>query len=149
MEYLLDTDMCVFYLRGKFEINRKVEEVEIDNCYISEITIVELMYGARNSDNYKKHIKSVERIKRLFGVIPIEEAFDDFAKEKVRLRREGILIPDFDLLIGATSLSKKLTMVTNNEKHLSRLKGIDIENWTKRKFNKYIVTVQHGIVLVN
>jgi len=48
------------------------------------------------------------KIKRLFEVILIEEAFDDFAKEKVRLRREGILIPDFDLLIGATSLSREL-----------------------------------------
>lgn len=138
MEYLLDTDICVFYLRGKFEINRKVEEVEIDNCYISEITIAELMYGARNSDDYEKHVKSVDKIKRLFGVLPIEEAFDDFAKEKVRLRREGILIPDFDLLIGATSLSRKMTMVTNNEKHLNRLKGINLENWTKQEFNKHI-----------
>ncbi len=28
-------------------------------------------------------------------------------------------------------------MVTNNESHLSRISGIEIENWTKKEFNEY------------
>jgi tRNA(fMet)-specific endonuclease VapC len=138
MKYLLDTNICIFYLRGKFEINKKIEEVEIQNCYISEITIAELIYGAKNSANYQKHIKEIDKIKQLFEVIPIKEVFEYFAEEKVRLKKKGIMIPDFDLLIGTTSLSRNLKMVTNNEKHLTRIKGIKIENWTKQEFNTHI-----------
>jgi tRNA(fMet)-specific endonuclease VapC len=107
--------------------------VGLKNCYISEITIAELKYGAENSDNYQKHIQEVEKIERIFAIVPIYGAFDQYAKEKVRLRKEGTLIPDFDLLIGVTSVTDGLVMVTNNEKHLKRISSIQLENWTKAK----------------
>jgi len=138
MEYLLDTDICAFLLKGKYEINKRIKEADIENCYISEITVLELMYGAWKSDDFEKHIKEVDKMQQLFKVIPIEDAFEDFAREKVRLRKAGILIPDFDLLIGATALTKNMKMVTNNEKHLNRINGIEIENWTKSEFNKFL-----------
>ena len=40
--YLLDTNICVFYLRGKFNLAQKIKEVGAENCFISEITLVEL-----------------------------------------------------------------------------------------------------------
>lgn len=42
------------------------------------------------------------------------------------------MIPDFDLLIGATAVQQNMKMVTNNTKHLSKIQGIDIKDWTKR-----------------
>lgn len=71
----------------------------ISNCYVSEITIAELMYGAHFSSQYEKHIKEVDRIEELFTVVPIYSTFDLFAKEKARLKKAGQLIPDFDLLM--------------------------------------------------
>ena len=53
-KYLLDTNICVFFMRGKFEMNRKIGLVGINNCYLSEITVAELYFGAENSDNPKK-----------------------------------------------------------------------------------------------
>lgn len=138
MEYLIDTDICVFYLRGQFNLNRLIENVGIENCFISEITILELEYGAILSGNYHKHFKDIDKIKNLFQIIPINEIYSDFAQEKVRLKESGKLIPDFDILIGVSSISRNMKMVTNNEKHLDRLNGIDILNWTKPEYNKFI-----------
>jgi len=138
MGYLLDTDICLFYLKGEYNLNQKIKDIGVGNCCISEITVLELIYGARKSENYEKHIRDVDKIRELFEVIPIEEAYEEFAKEKVRLKKTGTLIPDFDLLIGATSLSRNMKMITNNERHLSRLENIEIENWTMPEFNKYI-----------
>lgn len=129
MKYLLDTDICIFFLKNKFKIKEKIIDVGIENCFISEITIAELKYGAVKSNNYEKHIKEVEKIEELFIVIPIYESFNHFAKEKVQLQKQGALIPDFDLLIGSTAIHNQLVMVTNNEKHLNRIAGIQIENW--------------------
>lgn len=70
-------------------------------------------------------------MEELFTVLPIYDSLDLFAKEKVRLQRQGNLIPDFDLLIGAITISNNLTLVTNNEKHFRRIEGIRLENWSK------------------
>lgn len=131
MKYLLDTDICIFFLQGKYSLLNKIQTVGIQNCCVSEITILELKFGAANSHNSKKHTKEVDQVESLFSVIPIYDSFDFFAKEKARMRKEGILIPDFDLLIGSTAITNDLLMVTNNERHLKRIEGIQIENWTK------------------
>ena len=55
---------------------------------------------------------------------------DIYAKEKARLRKHGMLIDDFDILIGSTAIANDMTMVTNNVAHLSRLNNIIIEDWT-------------------
>lgn len=39
-------------------------------------------------------------------------------------------IEDFDLLIGATAVTNDLTLVTNNVKHMNRINGIRLEDWT-------------------
>lgn len=45
-KYLLDTNICIFLLRGKYEVDKKINAVGLDNYYISEITVAELKYGA-------------------------------------------------------------------------------------------------------
>lgn len=40
---------------------------------------------------------------------------------------------EFDLLIGATAIENKLTLVTDNLKDFEHLDGLKIENWFKRK----------------
>lgn len=105
--------------------------VGIENCYISEITVAELKYGAEKSKHKSKHSKEVDQMEEFFTVIPIYNSLDAFAKEKVRLQKTGNLIPGFDLLIGTTSTVNNMTLVSNNEKHLNRIKGIRIENWNK------------------
>jgi len=131
MTYLLDTDICIFYLQGKYNLNKKILDVGIDNCCLSEITIGELKYGVAKSQNALKHEREVEMMESYFTILPIYSALDIFAKEKVRLQKSGNLIPDFDLLIGATAIHNKLILVSNNEKHLARINEIKLENWTK------------------
>jgi tRNA(fMet)-specific endonuclease VapC len=63
--------------------------------------------------------------------LPIFGALDLYAQEKSRLRKAGIRIDDFDLLIGVTSVINNLIMVTNNTAHFQRIKGIVLEDWTK------------------
>ena len=137
-QYLIDTDICINFLKGKFGIIDKVKEVGIENCYISEITIAELTFGAYKSTNFQKHILEVKKMEILFEIVPIYGSINKYGEERVRLQKAGNLIPDFDLLIGTTAVTNDLIMVTNNEKHLSRISGIVIENWTKKKYNEHI-----------
>ena len=63
-------------------------------------------------------------------VLPItEEIVVRAASIYVDLRNRGIVIGDADIFIAATAFSHGLAVVTNNEKHFSRVFGIKIENW--------------------
>ena len=134
MQYLLDTNICVFFLRGKLNLDDLIKQIGRENCFISEITVVELRYGAENSDNPTKSHKSVDAFVGGLSIIPIYGSIKRYAKEKVRLRKIGKPMHDeFDLLIGVTAIKNKLTLVTDNIKDFEQLEGVKIENWFKRK----------------
>ncbi|HEY5406215.1 MAG TPA: type II toxin-antitoxin system VapC family toxin [Ginsengibacter sp.] len=134
MRYLLDTNICVFFLRGKLNLDEIIKDKGRENCFISEITVVELRYGAENSDNPLKSHKSVDAFVSGLSIIPIFGSIKRYAKEKVRLRKIGKPMHDeFDLLIGVTAIENELTLVTDNIKDFERLESIKIENWFKRK----------------
>ena len=134
MQYLLDTNICVFFLRGKFNLDDSIKEKGLENCFISEITVIELRYGAENSDDPAESHKSVDIFLNGLSIIPMFGSIRRYAKEKVRLRKSGKPIHDeFDLLIGVTAIENRLTLVTDNLKDFERLDGIKIENWFKRK----------------
>jgi tRNA(fMet)-specific endonuclease VapC len=134
MRYLLDTNICIFFLRGKLNLDEIIKKKGRENCFISEITVVELRYGAENSDNSTKSHKSLDAFLSGLSIIPIFGSIKRYAKEKVRLKNIGRPMHDeFDLLIGVTAIENKLTLVTDNVKDFERLDGIKIENWFKRK----------------
>lgn len=134
MAYLLDTSICVFFLRGKMDLDKTIKEKGRENCYISEITVFELRFGAENSDDITKSHKAVDDFINGLSIIPIYGCVKRYAKEKVRLRKMGTPIHDeFDLLIGISSVENKLTLVTDNITHFQNIEDIKIENWFKRK----------------
>ena len=117
MQYLLDTNICVFFLRGKFNLDEIIKEKGRENFFISEITVAELRYGAENSDDPDKSHKSVDIFLSGLSIIPMFGSIRRYAKEKVRLRRMGKPIHDeFDLMIGVTAIENKLTLITENRK---------------------------------
>lgn len=48
-QYLLDTNICIYLLKKRFDVESRIGHVGIQNCFISEITLAELYYGASNS----------------------------------------------------------------------------------------------------
>lgn len=133
MGYLLDTSTCVFFLRGRLDLDKIVKEVGLENCYISEITVAELRFGAENSDDPIKSNKAVDVFFKGLTIIPIFGSIKRYAIEKVRLRKIGKPINDeFDLLIGVTAIENQLILVTDNIEDFKLLNGIQIENWFER-----------------
>ncbi|HET8860576.1 PIN domain-containing protein [Marivirga sp.] len=132
MQYLLDTSICVFFLRGELDLNKRIYIIGRENCFVSEITVFELTYGAENRLNPKKSHKAVKDFLNDLSVIPIYECVDTYAKEKIRLRKQGTPMHDeFDLLIGISALKNNLTLVPDNEKDFRFLDGLNIENWNR------------------
>ena len=132
MNYIPDTNICIHFFRGKYDLLTKFEEVGINNCYISEITLAELVYGAEKSQNPIQNHKLIKDFIEQVAVIPINSAIYIYGKEKARLSSLGKNIGDFDLLIGSTAVENDLIMVTENVSEFERIKDIKIQNWIKR-----------------
>ncbi len=132
MKYLLDTNICIHFFRGKFNLFDKIKKIGLENCAISEITLAELAFGAENSLNPNKNFQLIEIFSEQVAILPILDAISLYGKEKVRLRKKGQMISDFDLLIGTTAAANRLIMVTENVKEFNRIEDIKIENWIER-----------------
>lgn len=129
-KYLLDTNICVYFLNGKFDLEAKIDEVGFENCVVSEITIAELKYGVEKSASKDRNRKTLETFQEKFDLIPIFPALDIYAKEKARLKTKGRILDDFDLLIGSTAIFNGFVLVTKNVSDFDRLENIEIQDWT-------------------
>lgn len=129
-KYLLDTNICAYFLNGKYNLKDKIEKVGIENCLVSEITIAELKYGVEKSTHKEKNRKTIESFQAIFNILPIFPALDIYAKEKARLKTKGKILDDFDLLIGTTAIFNNLVLVTKNVSDFNRLNELAIEDWT-------------------
>ena len=129
--YILDTDIIIYWMNNKYpNIRRKIENIPDDNIFISAITVAELYFGAYNSSRVQENCQLLDELVPELNVISFDkECGKTFGKIKSDLKSKGEIINDSDLFIASIVLTRKLILVTNNDKHFKRIKGIKLENW--------------------
>jgi len=127
MVYLVETDWAVNYLRGRGEVIDKFHELREDGMGLSVISLAELYTGIYYSTDLVKAKESLDNFLSFVTVLGVNDGICRiFGEENARLRREGITIDDFDLLIGSTCVYHGLKLLTNNRRHFERIRGIEI-----------------------
>lgn len=129
MNYLLDTNICAYFMRGKGNVAAKFIEIGQQYLYISEMTLGELLYGAQCSDRPLENLKAVSVFCQYVSILSTANIWHEFAIQKAFLRKKGQIIEDADIIIGSTAIVNNMVMVTENVKHMGRLQGIVVENW--------------------
>lgn len=130
IRYVLDTNVLIDVLRDRpHGIRERIQEIGIDNCVVSDITVYELYTGVAASTASERNKELLERMFEKLAVIPASDAYWTAAREKARLAKAGTPIEDKDLLIGCTALEYGLTLITGNSKHMGRIQGLKIESW--------------------
>ncbi|MBR0532640.1 MAG: PIN domain-containing protein, partial [Bacteroidales bacterium] len=66
--YLLDTNICIELLKGNRSVRAHVEEVGPRDCYISEITVAELYYGAYKGEHSFEKRQDIRFLLELFDL---------------------------------------------------------------------------------
>lgn len=94
MNYLLDTNICVYFMRGKRNVAAKISEIGQEHFFISEMTLGELLYGAQCSDRPSENIRAVHVFCQYVTILPTANIWDEFAVQKAFLRKKGQLIED-------------------------------------------------------
>ncbi len=103
MEYLLDTNICIYIIKKKPEIVlEKFKTFPLGSIGISTITLAELQYGIRKSANPDKNVVALNQF-----IIPLElidldyRATIEYGIIRANLERKGLPIGPLDMLIGA------------------------------------------------
>jgi tRNA(fMet)-specific endonuclease VapC len=135
MRYLWDTDICIQFLNGNQKILRKTQVIGAENICTTIINIFELKFGAYNSTRIESNLERIEKFQLRLTIL---DNFDDnigtfFAKNKAELRKKGITICDFDLIIASFAIVNNLRIVTKNTKHFKHIPGVNIENWLSKE----------------
>ncbi len=130
--YLIDTDILIYSLKGDPVIVNHLRGSSASPKAISVISFGELIYGAFKSAHPNQNLARVRRLGEVLPVIDISPAImEAFGSLKAQLEQGGNRLDDFDLVIAATAITIGYRLVTNNEKHFSRIEGLEIENWSK------------------
>jgi len=131
MNFLFDTNICIYLLNKKYEkIIDRIELEGIENIAISSLTIAELEFGIEKSSQKERNRMALMGFLLPFKIISFNQN-DAYEYGIIRndLQKKGKIIGNMDLLIGSQAISRDLILVTNNEKEFERIENIRIENW--------------------
>ena len=129
--YIVDSDILIYFLKGKKEVIEKVIHIPQESLYITRINYTELLYGAYNSARVEENLKTVIAFLANFKILEFDkDASEIFAKTKASLKSQGNIIADMDLMIASITLNHQFTLVSNNTKHFQRVEKLDLENWS-------------------
>lgn len=134
MKYLLDTDICIALFRGKDNVVKKIAKIGLKKCAISEITRTEILVGREIAKLKQLKVKDFffDSFFNSITIYPFSDSSESYVQNKAKLTVTGKRIEDFDLIIASTAQAHGLTLVTGNISHMSRIDGLEIEDWTER-----------------
>lgn len=127
--YLLDTDICIFLIRGKHpQLIQKIEALPVENVYLSSVTQAELEFGVANSRDPDRNRTALELFASAFEILPFDTMHARFYGEiRTYLSRRGTPIGPYDLQIAAQALTHDHILITNNISEFSRIPGLRVE----------------------
>jgi len=152
MIYLLDTDSLIHLVRGlriadpksasqkqrvrsaqKIFSHCRDTDQKGDIIGLSAITVAELEYGARRSDNYEGEISAIRKIITPFAIFDFDavECTRRYGQIRSELEREGAPIGSMDMLIAAQAMALAATLVSCNTREFARIPGLSCQDWTK------------------
>jgi predicted nucleic acid-binding protein len=129
-KYLLDSDILIYFLKGRGETVVNVAKHSPEDLLTSRINYTELLYGAYNSAKVESNLKVILPFLDNFEILECgQSASEIFAKEKARLKKSGNMLADMDLMIASIAIANDMILVTNNTRHFDRIKNLKLENW--------------------
>ena len=131
MNYLIDTNICIYILNRKPKsVLDRFESFNTEKIGISSITVAELEFGAKKSKRRKENLERLELFLFPFEILPFNgKSAKIYGDIRSKLELKGHVIGQLDMLIAAQALEKNLVLVTNNQKEFSRISNLKLENW--------------------
>ena len=145
--YLLDTNTVTYVLRGEGGVGARMLSMKRDAVAIPAIVAYELRYGLARLDPSRPITRApTENVGSLLAALR-KVAFDDecaaaAAALRADLERAGTPLGPIDILIAATALATRSTLVTHNTREFGRVRGLLLEDWYDPKIPRVHTLLQ-------
>lgn len=130
--FLLDTNIVSDLVRNPHgQIASHVRTVGESQVATSILVAAELRYGAEKKASPRLTLQ-LEAVLGALPVLPFETPADEFyGRVRVQVEALGKPIGSNDLLIAAHALSLGRTLVTDNTREFTRVRGLKLANWLR------------------
>ena len=127
----LDSDLLVAILRGKQEARAIADEIDKEGkAATTSVNAFEIYFGANKSERKNENLIETSRLLERLEVFPLDISASRRAAEiSAKLVAKGEAIDYRDAMIAGIALENGLTLVTRNESHFRRIRGLQTEKW--------------------
>jgi tRNA(fMet)-specific endonuclease VapC len=131
MRYLLDTNVCVDYLNGRFpSVTERIRSSSPADLRLSSVVVAELRYGADRSLNRQRNHRRLDVLTAEIAGVDFDlAAASEYGRVRAELEAQGNPIGANDMLIAAQALALGLVLVTDDLREFERIEGLEIESW--------------------
>lgn len=127
MSSLIDSDWLIDVLIGVPSAVSAIVRLSGQELGVSVVSSGGLFEGALGDINPQEELARCRALLARFTLVPLSDPImERFARTRRMLRDAGQLIPDLDLVIGATAVHHDLTLLTRNLRHFGRIPGLKL-----------------------
>ncbi len=135
MTYTLDTNTISTIMAGDAAAIGKTKDVGPTRIFIPQPALAEIRFGLSRLRTSKRKTRLENRLLLILNQAK-RSVWDDhvssvFGEVKTDLQKRGVVIEDFDIAIAAHALAHDSILVSANMKHMSRVRGLRLENWNE------------------
>jgi tRNA(fMet)-specific endonuclease VapC len=131
--YLLDSNAVSALMKGSAAVVERLAATEPADLAIPQPVLAEIAFGIERLSRSKRRTALQARFDLICSELPRAEWTDAvshaYGRIKATLERRGMRIEDFDTAIAAHALALDATLVTTNLDHMTRVPGLQIEDW--------------------
>jgi tRNA(fMet)-specific endonuclease VapC len=135
LTFVLDTNVVSALMRGDANVVNRLSLLSRDVVFVPQPVLAEIEYGLERLSSSKKKTMLRKRFARLSAELLRCDWTDDvsaaFGRIKATLEKRGSRIEDFDAAIAAHAVVRDAVLVTANVRHLARVPGVRVEDWSQ------------------
>jgi tRNA(fMet)-specific endonuclease VapC len=131
MNYFLDTNTCIYFLKNKNQaFLAKFSSINANDIKIPSIVVAELYYGALKSSKTDENIAKISKFIAIYDIVSFDKkSAEVYGEIRRKLESVGNIIGGNDLLIASTVLANSGILVTHNTKEFNRVENLILEDW--------------------
>ncbi len=127
---IIDSDILIYFLKGEKRVVQELLKIAPNELYTTRINYTELLYGAYNSSKVEENLNRFRNFLGEFTILEFDEKSSEiFSKTKAKLKKDGNIIADMDLMIASIAIANNHELVTNNQKHFKRIPQLKLIDW--------------------
>jgi tRNA(fMet)-specific endonuclease VapC len=121
-------------MKGDLNVIARLKAVSRADVCIPQPVVAEIAYGIQRLSRSKRKEALASRFELLKGeirrVVWSDEVSEAFGSIKSGLERKGERIEDFDAAVAAHAVAEGCVLVTANLRHMTRVPGLQVEDWS-------------------